>query len=115
MTKPKPQNDLSPALFEVESGQFGLGSTQKRTIEALQAMNDERPFTSSEKLLAEVARALAENIDRGNTKGRSIGNEAMQLQSVIATLVGETNEHEDPLDLPVETLELMRALANSPQ
>jgi hypothetical protein len=115
VTTPKPQNRASDALFELESEQIGIGSTQRRTIAALQAMNDDRPFTASQQLLAEVARALAENIDRGNMKGRSIGNEAMQLQSVIATLVGETNEHEDPLDLPAETLELMRALANSPQ
>lgn len=112
MTEPRPQNRPSDALFDIESAQIGVGSTQKRTIEALKTMNEERPFTAAEKLLAEVARALAENIDRGNIKGRSIGNEAMQLQSVISTLVGEQGEHEDPLDLPAETLELMRALAN---
>jgi len=112
MTEPKPQNGGAPALFGDESVRVGVGATESRTITALEAMNVDGTFTPAQELLAEVARALAQNIDGGNRKGRSIGNEAMQLQSVIATLVGDDPTDDDVLDLPEETRELMSALAN---
>lgn len=76
-------------LFSSSSLAFGLGPMERRAVDTLEAMHAGARFTPAQMLLAETARALAANIDRGNVKGRAIGNEAMQLAAVLAVLEGD--------------------------
>lgn len=90
---------------------------ETETREQLTAMHEEHPFTASQRVIAKVAIALAQNIDRGNFKGRAIGNEATQLVASMQLLAGDEVDPtaEGALGAPAVVLEFMHALAQPPR
>lgn len=109
------QRGVQVPLFEDNLGGFAPGATETRTIVQLEAMNAAKPFDAPQQLLAEAARALAQNIDAGNRKGRAIGNEVAQLLAVIATLTQGEEDAPTESDIPDETREFIHALAAVPR
>lgn len=103
------------ALFEENLVGYPPGPTETRTIRQLEAMNEEKPFDPPQLLLAEAARALGQNIDAGNRKGRAIGNEVAQLLAVIQTLTATEADAPAASDIPSETREFMNGLAAVPR
>ncbi|PPF21024.1 hypothetical protein [Rathayibacter sp. AY1A7] len=105
---------LIEPLFGAETHAFGAGQTENATVSAIKEMHEARPFDFRQKALAELARALAQNIDRGNAKGRSVGNEAAQLVVVLDKLAG-VEEGVDESQIPKEVQEFSYALAQLPR
>jgi hypothetical protein len=108
-----PETGRSDTLFDLGSTRYPAGSTEDRIRKALDSLNAERTFTDGEAALAEVARALAENIDAGNRKGRAIANEAMQLVAIMQLIRPADVATVDPTGIPAETQSFMDAL-NAP-
>lgn len=115
-TTPNPADPDGSRLFAEEPGAFGMMATESRAIRTLEQLHAARAFTPAQELLAETARALARNIDRGNLKGRAIGNEAMQLAAVLAQLVDVDTDPDAGAvsNLPPAAAALLEALGTRP-
>ena len=99
------------ALFVLDPGPRPVGDMERETIKQLEELAEVVDFTSQQKLIAQTARALAQNIDRGNVKGRSIGNEAAQLLQAIEMLTPEeVDDDAATATIPAATKELFDAL-----
>lgn len=72
------------------------------------------PLKGKRAAQAQIAMALARNIDRGNSKGRAIANEAMQLQAVLDALSPDGDEA-DTDNLPQELRELIAVFGSAPR
>lgn len=75
-------------------------------------ITDKGHMTPAKQVLTITAVALAQNIAKGNVKGRSIANEAAQLAAIVEQLTAETG---DAAGMTEETKELIRALTIDPQ
>lgn len=64
-------------------------------------------MTPAKRVLAATALSLAENIERGNSKGRAIANEAAQLAALVEQLTAERGTTDD---MTPETKALINAL-----
>lgn len=106
---------LTLSGLETPPSERPIGQTERKVEEQLDLVRAEKEFTPSDEMLAEVARALAQNIDRGNLKGRSIGNEAAQMLACLEQLRGETVEAVEASDIPAETKEFMDGLGTVPR
>lgn len=105
------------ALFDLgdQSGR-PIGEMERTTREQLRAIAAGIELTPQQLLTSQTAIALAVNIDRGNLKGRSIGNEAAQLLQAIAMLTPDDDaELAGGTDIPNDAKELMNALGTRPQ
>lgn len=104
-----------PGLFDIgQESQPKYGdSPEKSAVRALIADIEEKgQMTPAKQVLTVTALALAENITRGNAKGRSIANEAAQLAAIVEQLTAEVG---DAAGMTEETKELIRALTIDPQ
>ena len=93
-----------------------IGATELKIMEQIAALRADRgEFGPVDEMRAETARALAQNIDRGNLKGRAIGNEAAQMLACIEQLQGDTDAAVDVNALPEETRQFLEGLGSVPR
>jgi hypothetical protein len=86
---------------------------ERQTKTTLSELNELAPFSSANRMVAQICVSLARNIDAGNVKGRAIANEAAQLVAMLQTVQGLDNA--EVAALPPELLELMQAFTSQPQ
>jgi hypothetical protein len=98
-----------------DSGGFGAGPLEKSARTSIGAMKAARLFEAHENVLADIAIALAQNIDAGNRKGRAIANEALQLSTLLTQLAGEQLEDIPDTSIPPATKALLDALGTAPR
>ncbi len=112
------ESGTNPGLFDLPGTEAGaIGEMEREAREQLNAMHDSRAFTAHQQVIAKVAISLARNIDRGNLKGRAIGNEATQLVASMQLLAGEEIDPnaEGTLGIPAETERFLHALTQPPR
>ena len=99
--------------FEPTTARYDADETEKAVVEAINAIEAERPITRSQIALKSLCIALARNIDRGNAKGRAIANEASTLSATLQLLEGEDLAL-DTDNLPPDAKALLDALGTRP-
>lgn len=99
--------------FEQESKPIYGDPPEVLAVRALIAdITEKGQMTPAKQVLTITAVALAQNIAKGNVKGRSIANEAAQLAAIVEQLTAEVG---DAAGMTEETKELIRALTIDPQ
>lgn len=68
------------------TGGYGQGATEAETRAAIQEIEQETPLRGSLRTVKQLAISLAISIDRGNSKGRAVANEAAQLFAMMQQL-----------------------------
>ncbi|MBZ4486273.1 hypothetical protein [Microbacterium sp. cx-55] len=113
-------SDTQTALagLEIESdsapiqGGFGQGDTERETRAAIAEIEAERPLVGILRTVKQLAISLAKSIDRGNTKGRAVANEAAQLFAMMQQLSpAESSENADESHLTPEMRQILDALS----
>ncbi len=97
----------------VKPNGFPLTALEKAVRDAAQAALDSEgtPYTLA---MGELAMALAENVSKGNIKGRAVANEAQTLKEVLTVMQGEhVAEAEEAVAGPL--LSLVDRLGSKPQ
>lgn len=94
-------------------GSFGQGPTESETRQAIAEIEAETPLTGVRRTIKQLAISLAISIDRGNTKGRAVANEAAQLFAMMQQLdpADDADPTPDDAHLTPETRRLLDALA----
>ncbi|WP_349866840.1 hypothetical protein [Leifsonia sp. WHRI 6310E] len=95
-------------------GGFGQGATEKETREAIAEIEQESgALKGAKRTIKQLAISLAISIDKGNTKGRAVANEAGQLFEMMQHLAPATDAEGagDDSHLTPETRRLLDALA----
>lgn len=102
--------DLTPELdiFAQQTGaSYGVSLEELAVRELIDEIREKGEMTRAKQVLCVTALALAQNIARGNTKGRAVANEAAQLAAIVEQLTEEATADEG--DLPPELRELLEA------
>lgn len=99
-----------------EAAFYGEGPTEHETRLAISEIDNENPIKGSRRTIKQLCLSLAKSIDRGNSKGRAIANEAAQLFAMMQQLdppadAGVT----DPTALSPELQRLFDALSSAPR
>lgn len=105
----------NPARNGGMTGNFGQGSTETDTRTALAEIEDGTPFTGSKRTIKQLCIALAMSIDKGNTKGRAIANEAAQLFAMMTQLDPTDGPELGSSTLDPETERLFNGFASGPR
>ena len=109
------QTPNNPGLWTPEPAGYGTSPTEKTVLSTIQELQELKPFDAVQKSLAQAAVALAVNIDKGNTKGRAIANEVMQLSALLTQLQGlDAGPDESPLPPELRSLLDVLAMRQSP-
>lgn len=92
-------------------GGYGQGSTESETRRAIAEIESEIPSTGVRRTIKQLAISLAISIDKGNTKGRAVANEAAQLFAMMRQLAPAEDLDTTPNDshLTPETRRLLDA------
>lgn len=108
-TLPGMENDQNPA----QNGPiYGQGVTERETRVAIAEIETDQPLTGFKRTVKQLAISLAASIDKGNTKGRAVANEAAQLFAMMRELAPvETTDVADDSNLTLETKRLLDAFA----
>lgn len=115
MTTTAPLFDLgispnSPGL----TGNYGQGPTELETRAAIVEIETAAPLTGSRRTIKQLCIALAVSIDKGNTKGRAIANEAGQLFAMMTQLDPTETDAGSSSTLTPETERLFNGFARGP-
>ncbi|NQX26839.1 hypothetical protein HQQ81_05670 [Microbacteriaceae bacterium VKM Ac-2854] len=103
-----------PTLFGPEAAQTGPKSPLREAFDTFVAdLAQKEPLTMFRLVLAETGRSLAESIDRGNGKGRSVAADVERLQGIMRELEGR--EDANPDDLTEAEKELLAAFSHVPR
>jgi hypothetical protein len=96
-------------------GSFGQGPTESETRQAIAEIEADIPLTGVRRTIKQLAISLAISIDRGNTKGRAVANEAAQLFAMMQQLdpAADADAAPDDSHLTPETRRLIDAF-NAP-
>jgi hypothetical protein len=94
---------------------FGEGATEMETRLAIAEIEASKPITGSRRTVKQLCLSLAKSIDRGNTKGRAIANEAAQLFAMMQVLEPAEEAAGDVSDLSPETQALFDLFSTRPQ
>ena len=96
----------------VKPNGFPLTALEKAVRDAAQAALDSEgtPYTLA---MGELAMALAENVAKGNIKGRAVANEAQTLKEVLTVMQGEQVAEADA-GVPAGVLSMMDRLGGKP-
>jgi hypothetical protein len=95
-------------------GGFGQGPTETETRAAIAEIEAEAgTLTGAKRTIKQLAISLAISIDKGNTKGRAVANEAGQLFEMMQHLApaADPDGAADDSHLTPETKRLLDALA----
>jgi hypothetical protein len=113
MALPGLENPQSP---ETKFGYYGAGATELETRAAIGEIEAELgPLTGSKRMTKQLAISLAQSVDKGNSKGRAVANEASQLFFMIQQLAPVAPEETDQGDLSPQTKALLDAFSSGPQ
>lgn len=95
------------------AGSYGQGDTERETRAAIAEIEQDAPLTGMKRTVKQLAISLAKSIDRGNSKGRAVANEAAQLFAMIQQLepVDPAAAAPDDSKLSPETKRLLDAFA----
>ncbi len=107
----------SPEVFggiDLETGKYGESAEELAVKQALKEIAEKNPLTGSRIALARMCISLAQNIAKGNAKGRAVANEVATLGSLMEQLDPAAPDVDDS-DLPPELRKIADALAATPR
>ncbi|GAA3342969.1 hypothetical protein GCM10017714_33580 [Curtobacterium pusillum] len=100
--------------LDLTTGNYGESPEEKAVKQALDEIAQKNPLTGSRIALARMCISLAQNISKGNAKGRAVANEVATLGTLMAQLDPAIPDADDS-DLPPELRKIADALATAPR